>query len=147
MYLLTFSNSNTKYDWSELPDDVKKAAIALGYTEEIWCTVNGVNECTPVTSGSTKKCQQGEGYWTLQLTTDDYGFETKWALYADDGDIKVSSGPPEPYNYADNTNYFGVKCLPVGEYYMRWFDLFADGVCCDHGEGKWIVKVNGEVVL
>ena len=25
---------------------MKQAAIALGYTEEIWCLVNGVNECT-----------------------------------------------------------------------------------------------------
>jgi len=103
----------------------------------------------PVTG--TNKCQAGEGLWNLQLTTDNYGFETKWALYSavdgDDNDIKVSGGPPTPYNYADNTNYIGNTCLPVGNYYMRWNDLFADGVCCDHGEGKWIVKVNGEVVL
>ena len=25
---------------------MKQEAIALGYTEEIWCLVNGVNECT-----------------------------------------------------------------------------------------------------
>lgn len=136
----------TKYDWLELPANVKQAAIALGYTEKIWCTVDGVNECTPVTSGSTNKCQAGEGYWNLILTTDNAGFETKWGLYsAVDG--LISGGPPAPYNYADNTNYFGIKCLPVGKYFMRWNDLFSDGVCCDYGEGKWIVKVNGEVVL
>ena len=106
---------------------------------------------SPVLSGETGKCQAGEGLWNLQLTTDNYGFETKWGLYSavggNDNIIKVSGGPPTPYNYADNTNYFGIKCLPVGMYYIRWYDLYGDGLCCDHGEGKWAVKVNGEIVL
>lgn len=91
------------------------------------------------------QCPPGEGLWNFRLFTDDYAFETDWQLLSD-GDV-IASGPPEGYNYADQTLYLGNLCLPVGPYVLKMMDLEGDGICCTYGEGYWEVTVNGEVVL
>jgi len=95
----------------------------------------------------SSSCPTGQGLWNLKLTTDWYAFETKWSLHKYNNDERIAYGPPESYNYEDTTTYTGNLCLPIGQYYIRWYDLSSDGVCCTYGEGSWIVKVNGKVVL
>mmetsp|Transcript_3693 Transcript_3693/g.6782 ORF Transcript_3693/g.6782 Transcript_3693/m.6782 type:complete len:565 (-) Transcript_3693:415-2109(-) len=92
-----------------------------------------------------KECPQGEGLWNLVLITDNYPWETSWELL-DADDALMASGPPAGTNYARTTRYTGNMCLPAGEYKMRWNDLTGDGICCDFGNGSWIVNVNGEDV-
>ena len=103
---------------------------------------------SPITARSNNKClTNDEGLWALELQTDNYPFETKWELYDSSTNNIISFGPPEGMNYNKNTRYSGHKCLPVGEYKMRWYDLMGDGICCQYGEGGWYVYVNGKEVL
>ena len=60
---------------------------------------------------------------------------------------RIAFGPPIGTNYNDLAAYTGNLCLPIGQYYIRWYDINSDGICCTYGEGSWIVKVNGKVVL
>jgi len=95
----------------------------------------------------SSSCPTGKGLWNLKLTTDWYAFETKWSLHKYNNDERIAYGPPESYNYEDTTTYTGNLCLPIGQYYIRWYDISSDGICCTYGEGSWIVTVNGKVVL
>lgn len=95
----------------------------------------------------SSSCPTGQGLWNLKLTTDWYAFETKWSLHKYNNNERIAYGPPESYNYEDTTTYQGNLCLPIGQYYIRWYDLSSDGICCTYGEGSWIVKVNGKIVL
>ena len=97
-------------------------------------------------SSSSSSCPTGQGLWNLKLTTDWYGYETKWSLYSNNNE-RIAFGPPTGTNYEDTTTYQGILCLPIGQYYIRWYDISSDGICCTYGEGSWIVKVNGKVVL
>ncbi len=91
------------------------------------------------------QCPPGEGLWNFRLFTDNYAFETEWQLLSKDNFI--ASGPPDGFNYADQTLYLGNLCLPVGPYVLKMMDLEGDGICCTYGEGYWEVKANGVVVL
>ena len=96
---------------------------------------------------SSSSCPTGQGLWNLQLVTDLYAFETKWELYDTNNNERIAYGPPDSYNYEDTTTYTGNLCLPIGQYYIRWYDISSDGICCTYGEGSWVVKVNGKIVL
>ena len=104
-----------------------------------------------VRSFSTTNCSPEEALWTLDFTTDNYGFETSWELYEDgsEGGVPLASGPPENRNYNGNTRYIGSLCLPAAgnNYYMKWYDLWGDGICCEFGSGEWSVSINGEDIL
>lgn len=63
-----------------------------------------------------------------------------WALYDASNNERIAHGPPEPYNYEDLTTYQGNLCLPFGDYYIKWMDMSADGICCDFGMGSWTGK-------
>jgi len=95
---------------------------------------------------SSNSCQSGQGLWNMKLTTDWYGYETQWSLYNSNNE-RIAYGPPIPNKYEDTTTYQGNLCLPIGQYYIKWYDLSSDGICCSFGNGSWIVKVNGIVVL
>ncbi|KAL7536646.1 hypothetical protein ACHAXR_007303 [Thalassiosira sp. AJA248-18] len=91
-------------------------------------------------------CPIGESLWNLLLITDNYAWETKWELHHSINGV-MASGPPEGTNYYPRTRYMGNLCLTSGQYYMRWFDMMGDSLCCKYGQGGWTVSVNGEVVL
>ena len=98
-------------------------------------------------SSNSNKCQQNEGLWNLILTTDDYPYETSWALHdSDNNDIKAF-GPPQGRKYEKQTRYIGTLCMPHGKYYMRWYDLMGDGICCTFGQGDWTMKLDGRVIF
>ena len=87
-----------------------------------------------------------EGEWFMQLTTDLYPWENRWAMISEDGEV-IMSGPPEGRNYDRATTYIGTMCVPKGTYTMKLFDKGGDGICCSFGNGKMIVKVNDQKVL
>ena len=98
-------------------------------------------------NNNNNNCLYNEGLWKLQLQTDNYSYETKWELYDASTQQILAYGPPTNTNYNKLTNYIGILCLPIGEYYIRWYDIMGDNICCNYGRGDWTVSVNGEVVL
>ena len=88
-----------------------------------------------------------EGVWLMELTTDDYPWETSYAVKdAESGDV-VMAGPPAGRNYDRNTKYVGTVCVPAGEYLLEVSDKGQDGICCTYGSGSMVVEVNGRVVV
>ena len=88
-------------------------------------------------TGSTSRVQ-------IKVTLDDFGSETSFAIEDGAGNIVKSWGP-----FADGQN--GVTKtknidLPTGIYTFVIFDEYGDGICCDFGEGQWVVKVDGSTI-
>ncbi len=88
-------------------------------------------------SGSTSRVQ-------IKVTLDDFGSETTFAIENGSGNVVKSWGP-----FADGQNGKVITRnldLPTGIYTFVIFDAYADGICCDFGEGQWKVKVDGSVI-
>ena len=93
------------------------------------------------------KCtNSNEGLWYFQLNTDKYPWENRWEFRNAQGTV-VMSGPPAGKNYARLTTYIGSTCVEAGDYIIELFDKSEDGICCEYGPGKMVVKVNGETVV
>ncbi len=87
--------------------------------------------------GSTSRVQ-------IKVTLDDFGSETSFAIEDANGNVVKSWG-----TFADGQNGKVITRnidLPSGIYTFVIFDEFADGICCDFGEGKWVVKVDGSAI-
>jgi PKD repeat protein len=82
----------------------------------------------------------GHGLFLLDLTTDNYPTETSWSIEDEDGVIVYSSGP---YGAA-NAQYFDEVCLDSGCYIFTIYDEYGDGICCDWGEGGYIIVIAGD---
>jgi len=71
----------------------------------------------------------------LDLVPDDYPAETSWEL-ANSGGIVVLSG----------TSNGGRYCVPAGCYTFYIYDSFSDGLCCNYGNGSYVVRYDNEEV-
>jgi hypothetical protein len=73
----------------------------------------------------------------FNLTLDNYGSETTWAL-ATEGGATVATGGP--YQNGQNGTVVPVQwCLPLGCYVLTVFDDYGDGICCQYGQGSFQV--------
>lgn len=97
-----------------------------------------------VTTSSTCADPSQQGMWRMDLTTDQYPWETYWNMTNSIGDV-VAFGPPAGYNYNRNTRYVGVLCHQKGMYKLNFGDKNKDGICCAFGNGSMVMKINGEV--
>lgn len=73
----------------------------------------------------------------LTITLDDYGDETTWGVFQS-GNLILSGGP-----YAEDAEGTVVGeelCLTEGCYDLVFFDEFGDGMCCDFGEGSYVLS-------
>lgn len=86
-----------------------------------------------------------EGLCYVQFDTDNYPWENEWTLKDAIGNV-VMSGPPKGQNYDRLTKYVKSMCVATGSYTIALTDKYEDGVCCEYGKGRMVVKVNGEVV-
>ena len=79
----------------------------------------------------------GDTYdFTFVLTLDDYGSETTWNIKRL-GTIIYEGGP-----YSDGTDGEQIvvdMCLEEGCYIVNVYDAYGDGLCCEYGEGSWMV--------
>ena len=93
------------------------------------------------------KCKNpSKGLWLMELTTDDYPWETSYAARdANTGDV-VMAGPPAGRKYERNKKYVGSVCVRAGEYLLEVEDMGKDGICCSYVNGSMVVKVKGRVV-
>lgn len=84
-------------------------------------------------SGTTTGCFTPS--YTVEITTDDYGFETSWEIVDQGSGAVVASGN----SYANNTSYSIPVCIPNGCYDFIIYDSFGDGICCTYGSGSYQV--------
>jgi len=68
---------------------------------------------------------------SLEFQADQYGGESTWEIYMVGSDsVYAAGGPYESNSYSEQ-----LITLPVGEYNLVVSDAFADGICCEFGEG------------
>lgn len=90
----------------------------------------------------------GKATFEFHLGTDNYGFESSWALLQIDSVTKAPilglvAGPPPNHRYPDATLLKGSMCLDPGTYVLEIFDAAKDGVCCGFGDGSYAAFING----
>jgi hypothetical protein len=76
---------------------------------------------------------------------DKYAAETSWKLLAGETDEVVWKSNYYGSNYDDDWDIFR-KCFPPGPYTFVFMDREGDGICCSHGEGKYILSSEGKVI-
>jgi len=93
-------------------------------------------------------CSENKSEFKLILTTDEYGYETKWKLVkVNNGNKVMASGPPTGRNYGDKQSYSGRWCLPPGQYKYQLIDTNKDGICSNnplYGCGRLMMFLNGQ---
>ncbi len=96
----------------------------------------------------------------VEITTDDYGYETYWELQEDNGTVVASGGnprvitdffvhPKDPEAYEDQTVY--TYTIPIESnqcYSFIIYDAAHDGICCGYGDGFYkIFDDNGNILF
>lgn len=77
--------------------------------------------------------------FSMELITDDYGEETTWELTNINDAVLASGGP-----YLNNITINEQWCLGNGCYTWTIFDTYGDGICCEYGEGSYIINNDTE---
>jgi len=90
-------------------------------------------------------CADGESSWKLDLTVDDFPWETRWTIKDTSGE-RVVYGPSDDTSYEKRGSYEEEGCLPPGNYVFTMKDRSGDGMCCKFGDGQFQFKVD-DVVL
>lgn len=103
---------------------------------------NGVDDQNPDNNSSTIRINKVLGHQTatinLELITDDYGSETTWIFEDENGEIIADGGP-----YTDDLNQTINESIEVDPnlcYNFTIFDSYADGICCEFGEGNYTLS-------
>jgi hypothetical protein len=119
-------------------------------------TVNGVPDEVPGNDTLSTPFTIASMYNTemviVTVNTDDYGYETIWAITDSNGDFVYANVDLEdPWGsdfYDDNETYVTeVPLEPNQCYTFTIVDLAGDGMCCDFGEGSYsIATSNGTVI-
>jgi hypothetical protein len=76
----------------------------------------------------------------IKVKADHYPNEIAWTLVNKCGTIFTVSSPP--YSLPDQMQST-TACLPSGKYKFTITDSFGDGICCQFGQGKYEILVNG----
>lgn len=78
----------------------------------------------------------------LEITFDDYPEETTWEMYDSSGNLIASGG-----SYNGMTSFETNWCLPDGDYQFVIYDAYADGICCNYGNGSYALSANGALIF
>lgn len=78
--------------------------------------------------------------YSLELTLDDYGTETTWELRNESNQVIYEGGPYE--DEQDQTVIEVPLCIAEGCYTFTIFDSYGDGMCCDYGNGGYVLYSN-----
>jgi len=71
----------------------------------------------------------------ISVFTDNYGSETSWVV-KDSNDMVVAEGD----NFESNSLDEKVICLIQGCYTFTIYDDYGDGICCNYGDGYYIIE-------
>ncbi|MCF8461151.1 MAG: T9SS type A sorting domain-containing protein [Flavobacteriales bacterium] len=88
------------------------------------------------------QCPPGNNFVTIEILTDNYGYETSWDLLNSNGDTLAQGG--QGGVYGNTTLYTESVCVPENTC-MRFeiTDQFGDGICCNYGQGSYTIYVDG----
>ncbi|MFH1320786.1 MAG: T9SS type A sorting domain-containing protein [Bacteroidota bacterium] len=75
---------------------------------------------------------------TLTLTLDDYGSENTWEILDSNSTVLYSGGPYS--DGVDGTVITEEFCLNNGCYDFTIYDSYGDGMCCQEGNGSYLVE-------
>lgn len=129
----------------KVPFNSEDVALALTEYEGPISQFIVTEDMSRISTSSNGKCQNGQAQWWMELTTDQYPWENYWSLEDKQGKV-IAKGPPDQTNYARTTKYQGRMCILPGRYNMILNDKSEDGICCNYGQGKMSVRVNGQNV-
>lgn len=74
----------------------------------------------------------------LILTQDNFGSDITWDLSSESGVVLYEGGP---YSDGDNGDVDSVAfCLSNGCYTFTINDVYGDGICCEQGEGNYVIR-------
>ncbi len=73
---------------------------------------------------------------TMTLNFDNYPSETSWEIVGS-GEVVASGGTYGSQPQMSTLNI--TQCLPEGCYTVTVFDSYGDGLCCQYGEGSYVV--------
>ncbi len=79
-------------------------------------------------------------YVEVKIETDHYPEETAWTLVSKCGTNYTLDSPQ--YSLS-NVMHTITKCIPRGKYEFKITDTFDDGMCCNFGQGRYRVIVDG----
>ncbi|MCB0793608.1 MAG: hypothetical protein KDB88_02630 [Flavobacteriales bacterium] len=82
----------------------------------------------------------------MQLVFDNYPGETSWSIHQANGGALVASGGPYAGSSAASSITVPI-CLPHGCYTLTMHDAFGDGMCCDVGNGNYVLMHVGQALL
>jgi hypothetical protein len=82
---------------------------------------------------------------SLLITLDNYGSDVTWNLATDTGTDLYSGGPYPDFEegLVDTARW----CLTNGCYIFTILDEFGNGLCCDDGEGSYVITDTAGTVL
>ena len=82
---------------------------------------------------------------TMLLTLDNFGSDVTWNLATDTGSDLYQGGPYPDFEegLVDTVRW----CLTNGCYIFTIYDVFGDGICCEEGEGSYVILDTANTVL
>jgi len=123
--------------------DTKTPGVGLATTDSS-CTLLTSSPTTTTPTLSPTPCP-GD-YLEVHVLTDDYPDETSWTLTNECTGGIQQSVDTEHYQTPRSAKT-DLYCIPQGqEYKFEILDDFNDGICCGEGEGRYRLKLNGDVV-
>jgi subtilisin family serine protease len=134
---------------------IVQAKAAYDLLNSTGCTAGGVNPGGALSNAATGGCGQDPDYVppptaaptpfvcdettvSIQLHTDQYGYETSWELKNSAGDVQFSGS-----GYSADTDYLENACVSTDTCTLVISDSFGDGICCGYGSGSFSVTRNG----
>ena len=127
-------------DWGEgsyqlaFGDDIVASGGSFGQSETKTFS-------TPITSNPAQLPDECYDV-TITQNFDMYPQDESWDI-TQDGVIVASS----PQVAADATQDVQELCLPMGDYVFTIYDLYGDGMCCQWGEGNFVVSTNNNEII
>jgi endonuclease I len=79
---------------------------------------------------------------TLTITTDKYASETSWKINNTQGQTIVSGA-----DLTNNTTHTKLLCIDDGIYNFVIFDSYGDGICCEFGNGSYLLTNDNQTLV
>ena len=76
---------------------------------------------------------------------DEYATETSWKLLLGETDEVIWQSDYYGSSWDSDWDVFH-KCFPAGMYTFVFMDKEGDGICCSHGEGKYVLSSEGKII-
>lgn len=76
---------------------------------------------------------------------DKYAMETSWKLLVGETEEVIWNSDVYGSNWNNDWDVFR-KCFPPGLYTFVFMDKESDGICCNHGEGVYVLSSEGKII-